>query len=171
MQPIHHAIEAEATNLWIVQAELQHSRGSKPKLFRSLDAATQYVGATLARNLRYTADMKERNGSDDAESPIGTLTGLVWNCPTRPMTKDECLASGSEFAKDWIKSGNPPHVRDPELARKQQVEFVDEAVTYVSIYRVSRYLGYIRRASVLNDKSRDIGELIAAWNDLNAPAQ
>lgn len=135
---------------------------SKPKLFRDLDEATQWTHNNVARGLRLEADVKH-HGSDDADSAPGTLTGLTWRCPTRRMTKDECLATKSRFAKDWVKSGSHPNMSDLEAARRQQIEFVNGDVTHVSIHRVSRYLGYIRRASALNDKSRDVAELTEAW--------
>ena len=162
MNTIPHQLEVEATNLWIVESALDHTPRSKPKLFRSLDEATQWTHNNIAKGIRLEADLKH-TGSDDKESPPGTLTGLTWSCPMRKMTKDECLAPKSRFAQDWIKSGNHPNMSDLEAARRQQIEFVNGDVTHVSIYRVSRYLGYIWRASALNDKSRDVAELIEAW--------
>ena len=165
MNTIPHQLEVESTNLWIVESSLDHAPRCQPKLFRSLDEATRWVHNNVAKGLPMKADIKH-TGSDDADSPPGTLTGLTWRCPMRKMTKEECLATKSPFAKEWIKSGNHPNVSDLEAARHQQIEFVNGDVTHVSIYRVSRYLGYIRRASVLNDKSRDVAELIEAWQAL-----
>lgn len=162
MNTIPHQLEVEATNLWIVESSLDHTPRSKPKLFRSLDEATQWVHNHVAKGLRMEADVKH-TGSDDADSPPGTLTALTWRCPSRKMTKDECLATKSPFAKEWIKSGNHPNTFDLEGARRQQIEFANGPVTSVTIFRVSRYLGYIRRSSALNDKSRDVAELIEAW--------
>ncbi len=162
MNTIPHQLELEATSLWIVEANLHHKTTAKPRLFRSLDEATQFVHNNIARGLPYRADVKN-NGSDDAQSPAGSLTGLIWDCPRRKMTKEECLATKSQFAKEWIKSGNHPNMSDLEAARRQQIEFVNGEATLVTIYRVSRYLGYINRASALNDKSKDIAELVDAW--------
>lgn len=167
MKTIPPQLELEATSLWIVDTYLHHTPTAKPLLFRSLDEASQYIYNNVAQNVPFKADIKNM-GSDDSMSLPGTITGLIWDCPLRMMTKEECLATRSQFAQEWIKSGNHPNIADLEKARRQQIEFVDGEVTMITIYRVSRYLGYLRRASVLNDKTKDIDELIQAWQLLPA---
>lgn len=157
-------LEDQATSLWTVQTYLHHIPGPI-RLFASLDAATQYVHHNIAQRVPFRATLKDA-GSDDLESPDGSVDGLSWDCPMRVMTLEECRASTNPYAKDWIKSGNHPNTYDLDAARGQQIKFVAGEVTTIFVHRLSRHLGYIRRSGVLNDKTKDVKQLLKAWNEL-----
>lgn len=120
-------------------------------IFNSLEAATQWVRANLIENATWSARMRE-TWSDD-NTPLGTFTGMSWECPSRPMTKDEALATGNRYAKEWIKSKNLPNTQDYAESERRGVKFVSEQLSNILIERLSSHLGYMQRASALNDIS------------------
>ena len=151
-----------APTLWLVDVTFDGGITAGPALFGDLDKATRWVHGEVARGLRYEADIKW-NADDDAVVADGTVTALHWRCPMRRMTKEECLVSGSEFAQNWVATGNHPNCDDFQAALSKGVKFHRSPVSHVWVCRVSRYLGYLERASLLNDKSKDIAALVAAW--------
>lgn len=154
-----------STSLWCI-----HCNGVrelvKHKLFASADEALQFTETHIAQNLNYRyAETKNVNSDDESDLPDGSLVGLIWDAPSRSMTREEVLSSNSIFKKEWLKT--PPNISDYEAAEKLGVKFVGRRVSNVHIMRVSRYIGYLRRSGELNDKTREIVELVKAYEDFN----
>lgn len=127
-------------------------------IFNSLDEACVYVREQLVETSQWTATMKE-SWSDDAVMPLGSLLSLSWSCPLRRMTEDEARATGNKFAEEWIDSKCLPNTIDYDGATSRGVKFATSRVSNVLIDRLSNHLGYIRRASGLNDVSSRLDEI------------
>lgn len=153
-----------APDLWMLDGGLHNTYVIPPKLFRELDDATQWVYRHLARNIPFKVDVKTSDlAEDDSVSPLGTITALQWRCPSRRMKEVECLAACGTFGRQWVESGDHPNTPDLSDHLRQSIGFRNGDLTIVTITRVSRYIGYLARSSILNDKSRDIAELVDAW--------
>lgn len=155
--PLPNAIAKEMANLWFV---FTGNGMTTHGVFDNPDDALASVHKNIATNLWFTADMKHCLDDDHSELALGAITGFNWSCPTRPMTREEVLATNSEYEKFWLK--NPPMTPDFAAAAKRLVTFIGEPTSNVTILRGSRYLGYLHRSGHLNDKTQQIAELIEA---------
>jgi hypothetical protein len=137
-------------------------------MFRTLDEATAYVAQNLIQRAVFTADFKESPLYDDDHSPLplGVLTKLHWTCPHRPMTEKEIRSSNTPFLKEWLAS--PPKIPDYAAAESQGIQFIQTPLTFVSITRCSRFLGYVKRSGRLNDKTQDVAALNHHFTNLLA---
>lgn len=154
---------SESVDMWIVLAGMDLNALG---LFRGeMDPAVAFVERTVAKNLRYRIDFKDDGDDDISDLPYGYITGLVWNCPTRPMSEQEIHDSGTQFMEAWLQ--NPPQTSDFEAAEKDGVVFFSAKYDHVSVLRASRYIGYLYRSARLNDKSREVAMINELYRKLS----
>lgn len=152
-----------STELWVVFT----GRGLETRaVFPNLDKATAFVCEHVAKGLHLQADLKHDWDDDHSTLSLGAVTALRWECPMRPMTREEVLACKSRYEKDWLK--NPPNTDDFDRAARLGVRFIGSPVSCVNITRCSRYIGYIHRSGYLNDKTKQVSELIKYYNEMIA---
>lgn len=160
-------ITAELVNkskeLWIVLS----GHGNKEHgLFRDLDSAAAFIESSLAQRVPFTVELKHERSDDQSDLPLNSITSLDWRCPMRPMTSEEVRNHpNKQFTKDWLKL--PPNVSDFPAAKAAGISFTGDELNSISIVRVSRYIGYIRRAGILNDKRKDVATLNSLYADLS----
>ena len=155
-------IERDSKDLWIVCT----GNGLQEQgLFRDLSQAFKLIEDRIALGISYKPDFKHERCDDITDLPLGSITQFSWSCPLRPMTKQEVRNHPNKmFTKDWLKL--PPTVPDFEKAENAGVRFLAEKTEHILITRVSRHIGYLRRAGALNDKRKAVTALNALYDKM-----